>query len=163
MPIHVLFVCLGNICRSPAAQGVFEKLIQAAGLETQITVDSCGTAAFNIGKSPDSRSISAAKKRGYAIEQQIARQIDDTDYERAHYVVAMDRMNLTNVSAWAPPSYQGEIKLLMDYSAGAGNSQVPDPYYDDENAFDQVIGQIEIAAQGLLEYICEKHALRASK
>ena len=150
MPIHVLFVCLGNICRSPAAQGVFEKLIQAAGLETQITVDSCGTAAFNIGKSPDSRSISAAKKRGYAIEQQIARQIDDTDYERAHYVVAMDRMNLTNVSAWAPPSYQG-----------AGNSQVPDPYYDDENAFDQAIGQIEIAAQGLFKYICEKHALRA--
>ncbi|RNL67466.1 low molecular weight protein-tyrosine-phosphatase [Zhongshania marina] len=119
MPIHVLFVCLGNICRSPAAQGVFEHLIQAAGLETQITVDSCGTAAFNIGKSPDSRSISAAKKRGYAIEQQIARQIDDTDYERAHYVVAMDRMNLTNVSAWALifSRFNGHQNLIDEVSS----------------------------------------------
>lgn len=162
MPIHVVFVCLGNICRSPAAQGVFEHLLQNTGLTTLITVDSCGTAAFNIGKSPDSRSSAASLRRGYRIDDQIARQINDSDYERADYVVAMDRMNLTNVTAWAPASYQGEIKLLMDYCGHAGNTQIADPYYDDDAAFDQVIAQIENAAGGLLNYICEKHNLAAS-
>lgn len=162
MPIHVVFVCLGNICRSPAAQGVFEKLLQNTSLNKLITVDSCGTAAFNIGKSPDSRSSAASLRRGYCIDEQTARQIDDNDYERADYVVAMDRMNLTNVVAWAPAGYQGEIKLLMDYCSHAGNTQVADPYYGDDSAFDQVIAQIENAAGGLLRYICEKHDLAAS-
>lgn len=159
MPIHVVFVCLGNICRSPAAQGVFEQLVHAAGLDELISVDSCGTAAFNIGKSPDARSVAAALRRGYRIDHQIARQIDDADYARANYVVAMDRMNLTNVTAWAPSGYLGEIKLLMDYCGHAGNTQIPDPYYGEDSAFDQVIAQIEIASQGLLSYICEKHGL----
>jgi len=159
MPIHVVFVCLGNICRSPAAQGIFEHLIDGAGLSDQITVDSCGTAAFNIGKSPDPRSIAASRRRGIQIDHQIARQIDDNDYERASYVVAMDRMNLTNVTAWAPSNYQGEIKLLMDYCGHAGNAQIPDPYYGDDAAFDQVVTQIEQSATGLLNYICKKHNL----
>jgi protein-tyrosine phosphatase len=161
MPIHVVFVCLGNICRSPAAQGVFEHLLERTGLGEQITVDSCGTAAFNIGKSPDPRSIAASLRRGIQIDHQIARQIDDTDYDLASYVIAMDRMNLTNVTAWAPKDYKGEIKLLMEYSGHAGNAQIPDPYYGDDAAFDQVIAQIEVSAVGLLNYICEKHNLTA--
>jgi protein-tyrosine phosphatase len=160
MSIHVVFVCLGNICRSPAAQGVFEELLKQNGLTSAISVDSCGTAAFNIGKSPDTRSVQAALKRGYCIDHQIARQIDDSDYERADYVVAMDRMNLTNIVAWAPAGYSGELKLLMDYCGNAGNTQIPDPYYGDDSAFDLVIAQIENAAAGLLTYICAKHDLK---
>ncbi|WP_320836626.1 low molecular weight protein-tyrosine-phosphatase [Zhongshania sp.] len=159
MPIHVVFVCLGNICRSPAAQGVFEKYVLDAGLADKVSVDSCGTAAFNLGKSPDPRSIAAAGRAGYDITQQIARQIDDHDYQHASYVVAMDRMNLTNVLAWAPADYDGEIKLLMDYCGHNGNSQIPDPYYDDEHSFDRVIQQIEIAAKGLLETIRQAHGI----
>jgi protein-tyrosine phosphatase len=159
MSIHVVFVCLGNICRSPAAQGVFEKYISEAGLADKISVDSCGTAAFNIGKSPDPRSTAAAKRAGYDISQQIARQIDDGDYHRANYVVAMDRMNLTNVLAWAPADYDGEIKLLMDYCNHSGNSQIPDPYYDDEHSFDKVIQQIEVAAKGLINTIKTQHGV----
>jgi len=108
-------------------------------LADKVSVDSCGTAAFNLGKSPDPRSIAAAGRAGYDITQQIARQIDDHDYQHASYVVAMDRMNLTNVLAWAPADYDGEIKLLMDYCGHNGNSQIPDPYYDDEHSFDRVI------------------------
>jgi protein-tyrosine phosphatase len=159
MPIHVVFVCLGNICRSPAAQGILEQRIEKAGLNGKITVDSCGTAAFNIGKSPDPRSIAAAKRAGYVIEQQIARQIDDPDYDHGDYIIAMDRMNLTNVQAWTPKGFKGEVKLLMDYCGNAGNSQVPDPYYGDELAFDHVIKQIEVAVDGLLVHIRDQHSL----
>ena len=159
MPIHVVFVCLGNICRSPAAQGIFEKRVIDAGLADKITVDSCGTAAFNVGKSPDPRSIAASTRAGYDITQQIARQVNDDDYHRANYMIAMDRMNLTNVLAWAPADYKGEIKLLMDYCGHSGNTQIPDPYYDDEHSFDRVIQQIEIAATGLLAIIRKTHGI----
>ncbi|CAA0089191.1 Low molecular weight protein-tyrosine-phosphatase YfkJ [Zhongshania aliphaticivorans] len=162
MSIHVVFVCLGNICRSPAAQGAFRSLLQKAELNAEITVDSCGTAAFNIGKPPDPRSIDAAARRGYNISNQVARQINDDDYERADYVVAMDRMNLTNINAWAPAGYSGELKLLLEYCQHAGNSQIPDPYYSDDKVFDDLILQIETATQGLLNYICDKHELKPS-
>lgn len=158
MSIHIVFVCLGNICRSPAAQGIFEQRLLEAGLSGQVTVDSCGTAAFNIGKSPDPRSIAAAAKAGYDISRQIARQIDDEDYQKANYLIAMDRANLGNIQAWAPENYQGEIKLFMDYLRHGGHSQIADPYYDDK-AFDQTIAQLELAADGLLSHIREQHQL----
>ena len=115
MTVNVIFVCLGNICRSPAAQGILEAMVQDAGLSDKITVDSCGTAPFNVGKSPDPRSIEASSRAGYDISQQIARQIDDADYEKNDYVIAMDRINLTNIETWAPANFQGEINLLMHY------------------------------------------------
>ncbi len=159
MSIHVVFVCLGNICRSPAAQGIFEQRVRAAGLDSQITTDSCGTAAFNVGKSPDPRSVAAAAKAGYDIAAQIARQIDDSDFERAHYLIAMDRMNLTNIQAWAPADFTGEIGLFMDYHQHGGHSQIPDPFYDDEKQFDKTIVLLEKATDGLLAYIKQKHEL----
>lgn len=168
MTINVVFVCLGNICRSPSAQGIFESMVESAGLSDTIKVDSCGTASFNVGKSPDPRSIAAAKKAGYDISQQIARQIDDADYENGNYVIAMDRINLTNVQAWAPEDYAGEINLFMHYQNKPGykqgnkvgsNSQIPDPYYDDSDKFDSVISMLEGAASDLLAYIIEKHQL----
>lgn len=159
MSINVLFVCLGNICRSPAAQGVFSSLVEQAQLNDKILVDSCGTAAFNIGKSPDPRSISAASRAGYDISQQIARQISDDDYAHNHYLIAMDRMNLTNVKAWAPDGFQGEIELLMTYSQSNGNTQIPDPFYAEEQQFDRVIQILEKSTAGLLEHIRKQHQL----
>lgn len=159
MTVNVIFVCLGNICRSPAAQGILESMVQDAGLSDKITVDSCGTAPFNVGKSPDPRSIEASSRAGYDISQQIARQIDDSDYEKNDYVIAMDRINLTNVETWAPANFQGEINLLMHYYQRGGSSQIPDPYYDDAGKFDKVIEVIEKATAKLLAYIREKHQL----
>ena len=159
MSINVLFVCLGNICRSPAAEGILTRLIEEAELSDNIRVDSCGTAAFNIGKSPDPRSIAAAARAGYDISHQIARQINDDDYLHNHYIIAMDRINLTNVQAWAPNNYQGEIALFMSYSQNGGNTQVPDPYYDNDRQFDTVIKTLEIAAKGLLAHILKTHDL----
>jgi protein-tyrosine phosphatase len=159
MSINVLFVCLGNICRSPAAQGVFSNFVEQAQLSDKIKVDSCGTAAFNIGKSPDPRSTAAAARAGYDISEQIARQINDDDYDINHYLIAMDRINLTNVKAWAPKDFQGDIELFMAYSQKSGNTQIPDPFYDDERQFDMVIQLLEISAVGLLEHIRKQHQL----
>ena len=159
MSIGVLFVCLGNICRSPAAQGILEQKISQAGLDGKIHVDSCGTAAFNVGKAPDARSQAASLRAGYDISGQIARQICDEDYERFDYVIAMDRINLTNVEAWAPKDYRGEIQLFMNYCKNGGNTQIPDPYYKEADAFDAVIASLEKAASGLLEHIRQKHGI----
>tara|TARA_Y100001936_G_scaffold252862_1_gene314542 strand:+ start:3025 stop:3534 length:510 start_codon:yes stop_codon:yes gene_type:complete len=159
MSIHVVFVCLGNICRSPAAQGILEYKVAEAGLSEHISVDSCGTAAFNIGKAPDPRSIQAAEKAGYDISQQIARQICDDDYHRSHYVIVMDRKNLSNVEAWAPADFNGEINLLLHYQSNGGNSQIPDPFYDDAEQFDHVIRTLENAIDALLSHIRQQHQL----
>ena len=159
MSINILFVCLGNICRSPAAEGIFSKLVENAQLSDKIKVDSCGTAAFNIGKSPDPRAMAAAARAGYDISQQIARQINDNDYDVNHYLIAMDRINLTNVKAWAPKDFEGDIELFMAYSQKSGNTQIPDPFYDDERQFDKVIQILETSAVGLLEHIRKQHRL----
>ncbi len=159
MPVQVLFVCLGNICRSPAAQGILEQRIADAGLQGAIEVDSCGTAAFNVGKSPDPRSAEAALRAGYDISAQIARQIHDEDYQRFDFIIAMDRINLTNIEAWAPADYAGEMRLFMDYCKHGGNAQIPDPYYKDASEFDAVIKSLERAADGLLAYIKNKYNL----
>ena len=159
MSINILFVCLGNICRSPAAEGIFSKMVENAQLSDKIKVDSCGTAAFNIGKSPDPRAMAAAARAGYDISQQIARQINDNDYAVNHYLIAMDRINLTNVKAWAPKDFQGDIELFMAYSQKSGNTQIPDPFYDNERQFDKVIQLLETSAVGLLEHIRKQRQL----
>ena len=153
MTVNVLFVCLGNICRSPAAQGILEKLLADSGLTEQVNVDSCGTAAFNVGKHPDPRSVSAAADAGYDISQQIARQIDDNDYHNNDIIIAMDRPNLTNIQAWAVKDFKGEINLLMHYVQHGGNSQIPDPYYADTKQFSTMIASLEKACQALLDYL----------
>ncbi len=134
-----------------------ERHAQDRGWASALTIDSCGTAAFNIGKSPDPRAIAAAARKGYDIAQQRARQIEPTDYGKYHYVIAMDRVNLTNVQAWAPQDFSGEIALLMSYGKHRGVTQVPDPYYDDAGKFDQVIKTLEKATIALLDHIGSTH------
>ena len=164
MTIKVLFVCLGNICRSPSAQGILEKLAHDHGLADKVQADSCGTAAFNVGKKPDPRAIAAASRAGYAIENQIARQIEDTDYHEFDYIIPMDRQNLINVEAWAPPGSNSEISLLLNYQrGGSGNSQIPDPYYQEAESFDAVIATLEKATKALFEHILSSHKLETSQ
>lgn len=161
MSVSVLFICLGNICRSPSAQGSLEKLVADAKLSKHIRVDSAGTAAFNTGKSPDSRAIEAANRCGLNIDQQIARQITDEDYQSFDYIIAMDRINLSSIQAWAPKDYHGEIELLLQYSPNATQKQIADPYYEDANRFDKVLQQLEQANQQFLKYLITRHQFEA--
>ena len=113
--IGVLFVCLGNICRSPSAQGIFQHQVDQSGLSDYFLIDSCGTAPFNVGKSPDQRALEATTIRGYDISAQIARQIDDDDYHNFDYIIPMDRKNMMSLTAWKPADFSGEIRLFMEY------------------------------------------------
>ncbi|CAH0990269.1 Putative low molecular weight protein-tyrosine-phosphatase [Sinobacterium norvegicum] len=160
MTIGVMFVCFGNICRSPSAEGVFRAMVEQAGLGDKISVDSTGTAAINIGKSPDPRAILACDKVGIDISSLVARQIDDDDYHNNHYIIAMDRQNLMNVTAWKTPHYQGQIRLLMEYHPNnGGNHQLPDPYNSDQDQFYRVIDSIDAACKTLLQEIKAEHQL----
>lgn len=154
--INVLFVCLGNICRSPLAQGILESMLRQEELEHRVGVDSCGTAAFNLGKHPDTRAVEAARRAGYDIDHQVARIISPSDFEHFQFVIAMDNINLMNVRALAPQDYAGEVALFRHYSQRGGDLQIADPYYDDSNRFDALIPDLERAARGLLVYIKER-------
>lgn len=148
---RVLFVCLGNICRSPTAHGVFQKMVDDAGLSDQVEVDSAGTAAWHIGKSPDSRSASAAAKRGYDLSPLRARQAVSADFEQFDYVLAMDKENLTNLQAICPPGSRSAPQLfLYDFGQAFSEIEVPDPYYGGDAGFEHVLDLLEDACSNLL-------------
>jgi len=151
--INVLFVCLGNICRSPTADAVFKQRVDAAGLAEKIQVDSAGTAAFHLGKQPDPRAIAAAEHRGYDLTPLVARQIAASDYDTCDYILAMDRMNLSNIQAMAPANGDCHIELFLKYGKQKQYAQVPDPYYEGPEGFELVLDLVEGAADGLLQHI----------
>ena len=158
--IGVLFVCLGNICRSPSAQGIFQHKVDQLGLTEHFLIDSCGTAPFNVGKSPDKRALEATSRFGYDIKDQIARQIQDEDYQTFDYIIPMDRKNMMSLTAWKPADYAGEINLFMHYHPNhLGNTQIPDPYHESVEKFFPIIKIIEEASDGLLQHIRSKHAI----
>jgi len=159
MSTGVLFVCLGNICRSPSAQGIFQKLVDDAGLSTKIHIDSCGTAPFNVGKPADPRAVAACQRSGYDISGLIARQVHDDDFLRFDYIIPMDHKNLSTLKGWAPKEFAGELRLLMNYCDHGGMTQIPDPYYEDADKFDAVIRTLEKASRGLLTHIRTTHGI----
>ena len=147
----ILMVCLGNICRSPTAHGVLEKLIQNKGLSELIEVDSAGITAYHIGDHPDPRSIAAAQRRGYSLEEQVARQVRVNDFEEFDYVLAMDVDNLHHLESAAPSGCKAKVQLLLSFSNDATES-VPDPYFGDTGqGFEKVLDLVEDACQCLLE------------
>lgn len=148
----VLFVCLGNICRSPSAHGVFQALLDEQGLNNQVEVDSAGTAAYHIGKAPDPRSTAAATKRGVDLSPLRARQAVLDDFSAFDYILAMDSENLSNLARLKPANYQGHLGLFLDF-AQTPESEVPDPYYGDDQGFEHVLDLVEMASQGLLDVI----------
>lgn len=153
-PVRVLFVCLGNICRSPSAEGMMAEKIRLRQLTATIEVDSCGTAPFNIGKSPDKRAIDACLQLGFDISHQIARQIEDDDYTRFDYIIPMDRKNKMSIDAWKPRDFKGTIELLKAYHPHpSGDMQIADPYQESEAAFLPRMRIIEESVDGLIEHI----------
>lgn len=157
--VKVLFVCMGNICRSPTAQGVFEKLVADAGLSRAIKADSAGTHAYHIGKSPDKRAMAAASKRGYDLTRQRARRIEAADLARFDYILAMDHENLYGIRELVAPGFEDKVRLLMDFAHQPGHAEVPDPYYGGSGGFERVLDLVEDAAGGLLEHIRRQHQL----
>lgn len=156
-PTKVLFVCMGNICRSPTADAVFRHTVRKAGLEDKIIVDSAGTHAYHIGNPPDRRAQSSAIKRGYQMHDLRARKVVPDDFVRFDYILAMDNENCSLLQQRCPDPYSNKIELLTRYSRGIyRNQEVPDPYYGGDQGFEMVLDMIEEASQGLLEHICSK-------
>ena len=147
---RVLFVCMGNICRSPTAEGVFAHFVKEAGLDSKVTIDSAGTHAYHVGEPPDRRARAAAERRGYTLEHIRARRVDVRDFERFDHVIAMDRDNLAALKDNAEPEHQGKIRLFLDFAPGP-ESEVPDPYYGGAAGFERVLDLVEEASRGLLE------------
>lgn len=158
--LRVCFVCLGNICRSPTAEGVMRHLVARAGLAEQIDVDSAGTAAYHAGERPDRRARAVAKARGIDLVGR-ARQFVEADWERFDYVLAMDTENFTDLAGSAPLSAkEGKLRLLRSFDPDApANASVPDPYYGGAGGFERVLDLCEAACQGLLAHIRAEHGL----
>lgn len=150
---RVLFVCLGNICRSPTADGVFRELVREAGLAGAVEVDSAGTAAYHTGNPPDPRTVAAAARRGYDLSALRARQAVAADLARFDYVLAMDRSNLANLRAIAPAGGEDRLGLFLAYAANYAEDEVPDPYYSGPDGFELVLDMVEDACRGLLDEV----------
>lgn len=153
MMTKVLFVCMGNICRSPSAEGVFRHLVQDAGLGEAVRVDSAGTHAYHLGEAPDARAQAAARKRGYDIKHVEARQVTADDFREYDLILAMDWENLSALQLQCPKAYQHKLMLLMRFSNEYEEATVPDPYYGGPDGFSKVLDYIEDACQGVLELV----------
>jgi protein-tyrosine phosphatase len=160
-PVRVLFVCLGNICRSPTAEGVFRTNVARAGLATRIHVDSAGTGDWHIGRPPDSRAIAAARNRGYDLTGLRARQVRRSDFSRFDWILAMDRANLTALKALRPPAYAGHLGLFLDLAPESGIAEVPDPYCGGPPDFERMLDLIERASEALTRHLQGRLSLRA--
>ncbi len=150
---------MGNICRSPTAHGVFQHLVDQAGLSDQIIVESAGTISYHAGENPDPRAHAMSQSKGVDISQQIARQVRRDDYAQQTYILAMDYSNLQNLNADCPKSYQDKIEMLLSYHPDEQLQEVPDPYYNGGRGFENVYNMIEVASKRLLQSIRNEHGL----
>ncbi len=157
--VKVLFVCMGNICRSPTAQGVFEKLVSEHALAERIVIDSAGTHAYHIGEVPDARASAAAMRRGIDLSPQRARRVSPADFEQFDYVLAMDTSNYADLSDLCSPEQSPKLQLFLEFASVPGIKEVPDPYYGGATGFERVLDLIEEASAGLLETIRRQHGL----
>jgi protein-tyrosine phosphatase len=151
--VSVLFVCMGNICRSPTAEGVFRKMVADSGLDHLIVIDSAGTHAYHTNEPPDRRAQAAAERRGFSLADIRARRIESEDFERFDYIFAMDRDNLEHLKSTAGDRQKSEIHLLLEYAATGHESEVPDPYYGGAAGFERVLDLIEDASTKLLDLL----------
>ncbi len=148
--VAICFVCLGNICRSPSAEGVMREQVRAAGLAGAITIDSAGTGDWHIGEPPDTRAQQAARSRGYDLSALRARQIESGDFERFDLVLAMDAANLAELRKRCPARHHGKLRLLAEFGSDAAVREIADPYFGGAQGFEQVLDQCEDACRGLL-------------
>ena len=148
-PLRVLFICLGNICRSPTAEGVFRNLVEEAGLSDRIVIDSAGTGDYHIGSPPDERACEAAARRGYDLSALRARQVNRRDFAEFDYVLAMDEQNVRTLKSLAPAEHAHKVKLFTEFNSTPTRA-VPDPYAGGPDGFELVLDLVEDAARGLL-------------
>jgi protein-tyrosine phosphatase len=154
--VKILFVCLGNICRSPTAEGVLRVLAVREAPELAIEVDSVGTAAYHVGEPPDPRTRAAAARRGYDLAKLRARVIEPADFERFDLILAMDEENLAVLRRRAPASAHERLRLFLEFAPQQQMREVPDPYYGGPNGFEEVLDLVETAARGLLAHLRER-------
>ena len=154
--IKVLFVCLGNICRSPTAHGIFAHQVDEAGLFDAIMVDSAGTSGWHKGAKPDSRAMAEARRQGYDLSFIRSRAVSDADFAEQDYILAMDQNNLSDLLDRCPDEHQHKVKLFLDYSVGGGR-EVPDPYYGGDDGFVEVLRLVEQSGQALLDHLRQQH------
>jgi protein-tyrosine phosphatase len=155
--VKVLFVCMGNICRSPTAEGVFQHHLAAQGLEGQVSVDSAGTHGWHAGNPPDPRSVSAARDRGIDISYVRSRKVRPSDFTEFDYILAMDRDNLNDMVDAAVKDGTARVQLFLEFASDLDATDVPDPYYGGESGFDHVLDLIEAASEGLIAHIRARH------
>lgn len=154
-PYKLLFVCLGNICRSPAAENLMNHLLEQRGLQDQITCDSAGTSGYHIGNIPDRRMTAAASKRGMTMRGR-ARQFDRHDFEQFDLILAMDKENYRDILALDPKGqYRDKVRLMCSFCRHHSDQEVPDPYYGGSEGFNYVLDLLSDACEGLLEYVLE--------
>ena len=152
-PVGVLFVCTGNICRSPIAEGVFRTFVAQAGLVDRVVVDSAGTHDYQVGQPPDPRALAAARRRGYELPARRARKLAVDDFTRFDWILAMDSHNLRELQTLRPQAYGGHLSLFLELARGIGAREVPDPYYGGAQEFEHVLDLVEEGAEALLAAI----------
>lgn len=155
--VSVLFVCMGNICRSPMAEGAFQAAVENAGLSDEIKIDSAGTIGYHAGAQPDKRAQKAAHAQGVDITSQRSRKITSDDYAAFDYIMVMDNENFSDLMANCPAEYQGRIHMFLKYAPNVPIDEMPDPYYGHDNGFTECFAAAVQAAEGLLTHIKQKH------
>jgi protein-tyrosine phosphatase len=151
--VRILFVCLGNICRSPTAEVVFRAVAAREAPELVLEIDSAGTAGYHVGELPDRRTRQAAARRGYDLSGLRARVVEPRDFEHFDLILAMDRENLRALERRAPVHARERLRLFLEFAPDAGIAEVPDPYYGGPNGFEDVLDLIEAASRGLIEHL----------
>ena len=154
-PVHVLFVCLGNICRSPLAEGAFQEHVRKRNLSDRFVIDSAGTGGYHAGEPPDPRSITTAESMGIDIGRQRSRKLEPKDFEQFDYIIAMDRSDLRDINARKPFQTGSDISLMLD-ELGTNGQDVPDPYYGGSDGFNHVWNLVDEATRVLLERILKE-------
>ncbi len=156
----ILFVCLGNICRSPTAEGVFRKLVSDRNLSHLVEVDSAGTSGWHIGEAPDARTVQAAATRGYDLSQLRGRQSTSDDFFKFDYILAMDKTNLSNLRSIEPNTGEtARLELFLNYAKNSDYSEVPDPYHGGAKGFELVLNLVEDACEGLITEVLSRSGL----
>lgn len=153
--IRVLFVCMGNICRSPTAEGVVRTLAERAGISSRLEVDSAGTHGYQEGEPPDRRARKVAASRGYDLSGLRARRVKDRDFTHFDRILAMDRQNLASLRRSCPEEHLSKLGLFLAYAHGLAVDELPDPYYGNDEGFEKVLDMCEQAARGLIEAVAE--------
>ena len=149
----ILFVCLGNICRSPMAEGTFRHLVKQKGLQHLVEIDSAGTGAWHVGEPPDDRATATALLRGIDISGQSARKVRSEDFEFYDYILAMDQENHMNLIQMAPDEHREKVRLFLEFASDQPEREVPDPYYGGAGGFENVLDLVQAASRGLLAEI----------